>query len=97
MWPFTRKPTDRELNQEALDRVGALEKRIDALEVEWEDWFGKYKRLYAQISRRAKLEEEREGKAGDAATPGAARSPLARTGNPLALALLNPPRPNGGP
>jgi len=35
-------------------------RRIESLEFEWNDWYGKFRRLYAQMSRRAEREEARE-------------------------------------
>jgi len=66
MWPFRRSKPDENL----LQRVQALEARLAEQErqqkiiaVEWAVWFGKFRRLYAQLSKRAKaeIEEPEEG------------------------------------
>lgn len=62
MWPFgASKPraTERELDRALRDRVEELERRWKAVEVEWDEWYDKFRRLYARIAKRV----EREGEA----------------------------------
>lgn len=60
MWPFTRSDsTQTELRLD--DRVSSLEKQLREIVVEWEEWYDKYRRLYARISKRA----ERDGEAAE--------------------------------
>lgn len=88
MWPFTKPKPDETL----LNRVQALESRLDAmdrerksLKLEWDDIFEKFSRLYARLVKRSKAELE------DAEMPSDRKT---RTGegddiNPAAMALLN--------
>lgn len=77
------------LNREQEDRLVAVEKRLEAVEIEWSEWFDKYRRLYARLAKRQEAEE----RAGDAPpVPRNGPSP-SRTMNPLAAALM---RPHGG-
>jgi len=61
MWPFrTSKPDESLVNRlQALEaRVGELERERTAMAVEWDDWFVKFRGLYAKLRKAAKSEEE---------------------------------------
>lgn len=40
-----------------LERVAALEARLKVVEVEWEMWYDKFRRLLASMAKRAQREE----------------------------------------
>lgn len=58
MWPFGRRvenhppTTGYELSPGLEARLAALEKAHAQRELEWSDWFDKFRRLYARIARR---------------------------------------------
>lgn len=89
MWPFTGRAPEPPEEPGLRERVESLEKRVDAIDLEWSEWFDKYRRLYARLAKRVHDEEKKpdapEGVDG-----------VARTINPLAAALLRGPRPPGG-
>ena len=60
------------------------ERRLKEIEVEWEGWFDKYRRLYARISKRVQRQRDEEPPA-DSEAPAAAPRAL---GNPIAAAIL---------
>jgi len=85
MWPFSRR---RGLSSDELLRIEALERRLKVIEADWDEWYDKFRRLYARLSKRV---ERGEAPVGEAPTsPADARSgPNGHhTTNPLALALL---------
>jgi hypothetical protein len=41
-------------------RVALLEKRWEEVDLEWSEWFGKFRLLYQRISKRAKVVEAAE-------------------------------------
>ena len=53
IWPFDRKPTEPALGE----RVAQLEKQVKALTLEWDEWYDKYRRLYARIAKRQERDE----------------------------------------
>jgi len=69
MWPFGRREPDPEL----AERVRDLERKMAVVDVEWSDWFDRYRRLYAKISKRAQEvpEDQPEGDRGANGQPGA--------------------------
>lgn len=81
---LSRTSRDFEWSQrvEALEaRMRALEKVQSEIEVEWNGWFDKFRRLYARLAKRVsdankEVVEDSEG-AGNAA-PGLTRNPLAQ-------------------
>jgi len=88
MWPFTKPKPDETL----LNRVQALESRLDAMErerkslrLEWDDIFEKFSRLYACLVKRSKAELEAPELPPDRKTEHGEGQDL----NPAALALLN--------
>lgn len=89
MWPFTKPKPDETL----LNRVQALESRLDAMErerkslrLEWDDIFEKFSRLYARLAKRAKSElEEPPQMPQDRKTQAGEGQDI----NPVALALMN--------
>lgn len=90
MWPFFRKQPERELSPTMSARVDALEEKLrlqerglKALELDWQEWFDKFRLLYARLSKRIK----------DAAEP-AEDTP--QSTNPRAVAYDRPYRTNGG-
>lgn len=83
MW-FFRKNAQAELSErldEGLARIVEHERRLRDIEMEWESMYGKFKALYARISRRQQREEAREEPEG-----GNGNRPM----NPAAARLLNP-------
>lgn len=75
MWPFDRTQTERgpdpvgvhpegELDALRLaalsDRLDKLSKRIDGIEMEWNEWFDKFRRLYARLAKRQERDEVAE-------------------------------------
>jgi len=64
-------------------RLEAIERRMKVIEADWEEWFDKYRRLYARLSKRVEREESPQ----NAPEPTNGAKPY-RTTNPLALAIL---------
>lgn len=62
---------------EGMD-ISILEKRVDEMGFEWDKWYGKFRSLYANMSRKAKQKDDD----GDEYSP--ADEPI----NPAAAALL---------
>lgn len=61
MWPFPshdKTPTDRERDRARDDQIAQLESELRRIRVEWEEWYDKYRRLYARISKRAERDTE---------------------------------------
>lgn len=90
MFRWLRRPKPEAVTDpQLLQRVAALEKRLEVIDLEWSDWFGKFRRLYAQISKRAKAVEQAE----EPEAPNGSLLPRmgGRTMNPLAAALLRRP------
>ena len=57
MWPFppkTAPPTDAGLTA----RLEKLERQVEALDLEWSEWFDKYRRLYARIAKRVERDSD---------------------------------------
>jgi hypothetical protein len=67
-WPFHRPKQSFDVEA----RVEALERKVKAMEVEWDEWYDKYRRLYARLSKRV----ERDGE------------PAKPTGNLMARRLM---------
>lgn len=84
MFGLTSSRRVRDL-ENRLVQLEARQLELARLPMEWEDWFEKFKSLYARLNKRASRDEAR------AETPTEA-PPL----NPRALALLNPYQRNGG-
>lgn len=72
MWPFRRAKPDPTI-LDYVERLGAaqaeLEQKVKRLELEWDDMFDRFRRLYAKISKRAAEAEgdanrDREGTEG---------------------------------
>lgn len=62
-----------------------MEKRNDQIELEWSEWFDKFRRLYARLAKRVERSQNDDlevNRGGDAPPPTPGVS------NPLALALL---------
>lgn len=82
---FTRKSG---LDRDQLQRLEAVERRLKVIEADWDEWYDKFRRLYARLSKRV----ERGGEAVEEAPPGPAASRTTANGhhttNPAALALL---------
>lgn len=82
MWPFTprdRTPTDRGL----VARVEELERKLETIDVEWTEWYDKYRRLYARIAKRVERDpddasQSRQDAPGSTKGGKAAESPLPR-------------------
>jgi len=91
MWPFRRQKPDENLLQrvQSLEaQVAELKREYKAITVEWDDWFGKYRRLYAQISKRVKQEEEAPEMPQNRKTPPEQGEMPFTTSNPAAARLL---------
>lgn len=65
-------------------RLDEIERKVKGLEIEWNEWFDKYRRLYARLAKRVKDDEERSTLPADERTDGKRY----RTTNPLARAIL---------
>lgn len=57
MWPFERK-TEPATEPELRAKLKELEERIEAIDVEWSEWYDKYRRLYARIAKRVERDSE---------------------------------------
>lgn len=57
MWPF-RASTDLEPLARLEHRVNELERQAADREIEWSEWFDKFRRLYARIAKRAERDPE---------------------------------------
>ena len=82
---FFKRRTDDERVARLEERISVLEARLGELErpvrdiqMEWEDWFEKFRNLYARITKRQQREKEATGEAEKDDQPY----------NPLALSLL---------
>lgn len=81
MWPWTKKLPEPDW----IARLDRLEGRVKEIEVEWNGWYDKYRRLYARLAKR----EQRAVDEPDA--PSEARSGNGQgVSNPLAQRLLRP-------
>lgn len=73
-----KPPTDWEL------RVETLERRFRALEADWDEWYDKYRRLYARLSKRVS-----DARKADEDVPGETNGPEpTHTISPFAARLL---------
>lgn len=66
MWPFRKREPDPQLRDVLLlleQHRDHTERRIKDIEMEWNDMFDRFRRLYAKISKRAQkdVSEEIEG------------------------------------
>jgi hypothetical protein len=69
------------------ERVEVLERRMKAIEVEWEEWYDKFRRVLMRISKRnERAQEPAEPTNGDALGVQAGHSP--RITNPMARRLM---------
>lgn len=79
MFGNKRRATEQELSRrqdELLAQITALEKTVRDLTMEWEDWYEKFRNLYARISRRQQREDsakEPEANGDGPMNPAAAR------------------------
>lgn len=80
MWIFRR----RGMSADEAARLEALERRLKVIEADWDEWYDKFRRLYARLSKRVERGEEPTQEPAGAPTP----RPGHHTTNPLALALL---------
>ena len=94
---FFQRRTKRELVADLEERLAKTEKRLDQVEMEWNEWFDKFRRLYARIAKRARDLEQAES-VPTPRSPGDGRSPIGtgRITNPAAIALLMGHRGPGG-
>jgi len=67
-WPFRAK-TEAKQERPLERRLDDLERRIELLDVEWSEWYDKYRRLYARISKRAERDEKGPESLKDAPKP----------------------------
>lgn len=84
MWPHLGR--SRQVS-DALGRIEALERRLKVMEADWDEWYDKFRRLYARLSKRVERDEK------DLTLPDNGRSPHqpAPTMAPLAAQLLRGP------
>lgn len=80
---FRRAPTP---DPAWLARLEVVEKRLKALDVEWDEWYDKYRRLYARLAKRVAHDEKAAEDAPGSTNGKAPFPPL----NPLAARLLRP-------
>jgi hypothetical protein len=84
--------TTRSRLRDLDDRLRALEKTLQEIRVEWEEWYDKYRRLYARLNKRiadAQQLEMAPERPADGRPPGPPTRPeWGRVTNPAALALL---------
>lgn len=78
---FRRKPR---LDEDAIARLHDLERKLKVIEADWDEWYDKFRRLYARLSKRV----ERDEKASTLPQDERSEPERHRTTNPLALALL---------
>jgi hypothetical protein len=78
---FSRRPS---LEPDECDRLAALEKRLKVIEADWDEWYDKFRRLYARLSKRV----ERDEQTADVAPGAAYGRPKPQSSNPLARRLL---------
>lgn len=81
MWPFSRRPPDPTLRDVLLiveQHRASTERKIKDLEMEWNDMFDRFRRLYAKIAKRAQ-----DAESGAIEDPGVSegRDPSDRPGN----------------
>jgi succinate dehydrogenase/fumarate reductase-like Fe-S protein len=58
--------TRQKQDPDVAPRVAELEKKVRDLEVEWMDWYDKYRRLYARLAKReSRANGKTDGDAGD--------------------------------
>jgi hypothetical protein len=60
MWPFRAK-TEAKTDARLTERVEELEREFKSIEIEWSEWFDKYRRLYARIAKRVERDEKDGG------------------------------------
>lgn len=99
---FTKPPPIPDL----APRLEKLERAMKALELDWEEYFERFRRLLARLSKRAADDERRANDAisGHVRAPGVPQDPRSTTTlgdritNPLARRLLQSsvPNDNGG-
>lgn len=98
MWPFTGRKPKPDQGPQLSDlerRVAKLEGRWDEIEIEWSEWFDKFRRLYARLAKRVHDDDKRSGEAPTESPANGLH--MGRSINPLAAALLRRPGPPGGP
>lgn len=83
----------REPSREAVEAVVRLEKRLQALEerwleidVQWSEWYDKYRRLYARLAKR--VSDERKKEQPEKSDSSNSSQPYVRIRNPLAAQLI---------
>ena len=47
------------------ERIRALEKRLEEIEYEWNDWYQKFRTLHARLAKQSSREAERDAANGD--------------------------------
>jgi hypothetical protein len=82
MWPFSRR---QRLSSDERERLESLERRLKVIEADWDEWYDKFRRLYARLSKRV---ERGEGNEPESPAEPRTNGPAPHTANPLALALL---------
>lgn len=78
IWPFRGRRQAKDL----VERVEVLERRLKVVEADWDEWYDKFRHLYARLAKRMSRQEAEEAPNGPAPT---------RTTNPLAARLLRGP------
>lgn len=67
-------------------RFEAIERKMEGVDMEWSEWFDKFRRLYARLSKRQQREDRAQEQNSEPEGVGAG---VPRITNPAALALLN--------
>lgn len=58
---FTRE-TSLETEKRLDARLTELEKKVETIDLEWSEWFDKFRRLYARISKRVERDRDPDEK-----------------------------------
>lgn len=80
----SKPPSDWEI------RVESLERKFKAIESDWDEWYDKYRRLYARLSKRIQ-----DSKKADEDVQDEPNGPVRGVGNPLAERMLRGGRSGG--
>jgi len=89
----------REPDESFAARLKKLEQRVDVIDLEWSDWFDRFRNLYAKLAKRVRTASEEADpavrKPQDGRTP-PGMVPVGSRINPLAEALLRGTHHDGG-
>jgi len=71
------------------DAIAKLNKRLDAIEMEWMEWFDKFRRLYARLAKRQEREAAEEENKSSEDAPGREIDIQPVSGGPVPRARRN--------